>query len=296
LAGVKPLMSSILDFSNVTKHYGKVTAVDNISLNIKRGQKVAILGSNGAGKSSFLSMASGLKFPNKGTVKIFNECPTNLSVKKRMTYLPQELSFPENLRVKEIISIIEVHHKSSISVKLLNELGMASLGDRKTYQLSGGERRKLGLICNLLSSPEFVMLDEATANIDVEGRKSIEELLKNYFKDSAKTLLFSSHQMKEVETLADEIVILRSGKIIAKGPTELIKKNFGAKKVTFSSDMKFELLSSRSVDYFDGIYTVLGEDSDMIIKEVLNNDSNAKNITIEDPDLEEILIKLWNEE
>jgi ABC-2 type transport system ATP-binding protein len=296
LAGVRAVMTSVLSFTNVFKDYGKVRAINNLSLDIHEGKRVALLGSNGAGKSSFLSMASGLKRSTGGEVKVFSSNPSSLAVKKRMTYLPQELSFPENLKVKEILSIVEVHHDHSIANSLVSDLGMHNLLSRKTYQLSGGERRKLGLICNLLSSPEFVMLDEPTANIDVEGRQSIEEILKDYFRDNSKTLLFSSHQMKEVENLADEIVILRSGKIVARGPTQEIKKEFGAKKVIFTSDLELEIESSKSIELKDNLYTVLGDDSDEIIKEVIQKDANVKKISIEDPDLEEILMKLWNEE
>ena len=289
-------IEKILDFANVYKDYGKVRALDDLSLDIYQGEKVALLGSNGAGKSSFLGLASGLKKVSKGSVKIFNEDPHKLEVKKRMTYLPQELGFPENLKVKEIISIIESHHEYSEAKMLISELGLSSLLERKTFQLSGGERRKLGLICNLLSSPDFVMLDEPTSNIDVEGRQQIEDILQNYFKNDKRTLLFSSHQMNEVEKLADRIVILRAGKIVAQGPTEEIKKEFGAKKVIFHSNKHFKVESGKSQEVIDGKYTILGEDSDKIIKEIIRVDPLASNISIENPHLEEILMKLWNKE
>ena len=143
----------------------------------------------------------------------------NPQTKPLVTYLPQVLDFPSNITVNEIIDLVSTHYQTDYNFlnDLLEQLELKKLLKRKTSALSGGEKRKLGLVCTLLGRPQFAMLDEPTANIDVEGCVKIEEILKNYFNQNKTSLLFSSHQMQEVENLADKIVILKAGEIITQG-------------------------------------------------------------------------------
>ncbi|MBC75955.1 MAG: hypothetical protein CME64_08055 [Halobacteriovoraceae bacterium] len=286
-------MEFVLQFANVSKNYGKVRALKGITLQVSPGEKVALLGSNGAGKSTFLSLASGLLSPSKGSVQVFKNAPGELSVRQKQTYLPQDLQFPENLKVKEVLSIIKGHYKVDQAYELIQELGLAKLLDRKTMQLSGGERRKLGLACTLLCNPEFAMLDEPTANIDVEGRQQVRDLLKSRFNNNS-TLLFSSHEMSEVESLADRVVVLKDGNIIENDKATLIKKKFGVKRIRFVSDRKISIPFSDSLERSGDHYEILSNDSDRVIKEALKQDHNLKNIDIELPKLDEVLQKLWS--
>ncbi len=289
--------ATILKFTDVTKRYSKTVAVNNLSLEIKQGEKVALLGSNGAGKTSFLSMAAGLRKPSSGSIQILGSSVYNPQTKPLVTYLPQVLDFPSNITVNEIIDLVSTHYQTDYNFlnDLLEQLELKKLLKRKTSALSGGEKRKLGLVCTLLGRPQFAMLDEPTANIDVEGCVKIEEILKNYFNQNKTSLLFSSHQMQEVENLADKIVILKAGEIITQGPTSQIKKEFGLKKVSCYSTQNIKTTFAVSQTNNDNQYEFLCHNSDSLLKDIINKYDDVSDIDIKEPSLDEILIKLWSD-
>lgn len=289
-------MSYVLSVQSVTKKYGQFKAIDAVSLNIKPGERVALLGSNGAGKSSLLSLISGLRQADQGHVEVFGATPSDLSVKHKVGHLPQTLNFPENLTVKDILSLVTSQYKEGNYQKLCEQLDLVKLLGRKTYQLSGGEKRKVALVCVLLGSPDFVVLDEPTANIDVEGQKLIEQLLMEYFRQENKTLLFSSHQMNEVEILAQKIIVLNKGRVIAEGDTKSIKQQFAFKKVSFKSKKKLTFKNVESQSHKKDQYEVYAQDSDLLLKELLRQDADACEINIVEPALDEVLIHLWKGE
>ena len=162
-------------------------------------------------------------------------------------------------------------------------------------ELSGGEGRKVALVCALLGSPELVILDEPTANIDLHGRLIIEKVLHEYFEGTKRCLFFSSHQMDEVEKLADRVIVLKNGEILAQGSALEMRKKFGLKKVTFHSVANIsDFKTPKRWEVVDDKFYLWGEDSDLMIKEVLNLDSNATHLNIESPHLDEILLKLWD--
>jgi ABC-2 type transport system ATP-binding protein len=287
----------VFDCQNIGVEYGHVKAVDGLNLKIHKGERVAILGSNGAGKTSLLSVASGMRTATRGAIRILGEKPGALACKQRMTYLPQVLTYPSHLRVKEIFALIESHYPGSDWRGLVERLELEKLLDRRTSQLSGGENRKLGVVSSFMSQPELVILDEPTANIDIEGCRSIESLIEAYFEGGNKTLIFSSHLMNEVESLATRIVVMKNGRIVAEGPKDQIKKQFGLRKLSFrSASENLELQSAKKRDVQNDLYQFLGEDRDAMIKEALAADSNLCDINVSDPDLEEILMKLWSDE
>lgn len=288
--------AAAFDCQSLSVKYGAVHAVKALDLKIEKGERVAVLGSNGAGKTSLLSVASGMRQASSGSIKIFGEKPGSMACKKRMTYLPQVLTYPGHLKVGEIFSLIESHYAIADLDKLIDTLDLRPLLGRRTSQLSGGENRKIGVVSSLMSQPDLVILDEPTANIDIEGCRSIEDLIEGYFRDSSKTLIFSSHLMNEVERLATRIVVMKSGQIVAEGPKEQIKREFGLRKLTFKSAKNdLELSSAKSGERKGDSYQFLGEDSDAMVKEALEKDPELSHIEISDPDLEEILVKLWNQ-
>ncbi|MEO0336016.1 MAG: ABC transporter ATP-binding protein, partial [Pseudomonadota bacterium] len=271
----------VFDCRKVSVSYGSVNAVDELSLKIAQGERVAVLGSNGAGKTSLLSVASGMRNASGGSIRIFGERPGSAACKSKMTYLPQVLTYPSHLKVKEIFSLIESHYTKSNLDELISVLDLKALLERKASQLSGGENRKLGVVSSLLSEPDLVILDEPTANIDIEGCRSIEGLIEDYFQDKHKTLIFSSHLMNEVERLATRIVVMKNGRIVAEGPKDQIKREFGLRKLSFLSDQgELQLKSAKSREHRGDHYQFLGEDSDLMIKEALAMDANISKIEV----------------
>ena len=289
-------MKPIIEFENIVLKYNQKIAIKDFSSTIVRGKKVALLGANGAGKTSIMKMASGLILPTRGKVFINSvHSPKSIEAKKIFSYLPQQLSFPKNLKAKEIIKFVAANFSKDISREIINELQFDSLLNNTPRQMSGGERRKLGIICTFLGNPELVILDEPTANIDIQGRALIEDFLKNYFSNKEKTLLFSSHQMREVDNLAEEIIILNKGQSVEEGPTNKVKSKYAAYKVKFKGPAGLSFKSIISDKYENETYEILTNNSDALLRQIFEHNTNVQDIRIEEPKLDEILFGIWGE-
>lgn len=285
-----------LFFKDVTKKYGDVMALDQFNLKVEKGQSLALLGSNGAGKSTFINLASGILSGANGTMEILGEFPGSKSLKKRMRILTQDLDFPSTLKVGEVLRLVSRHFQNKDFDQLVDQLELSSLHRRRVHELSGGEQKRVGIACSLIGHPDLVLLDEPTSNIDLRVRRQVYQTLKEHFLKSGGTLIFSSHQMQEVEELADQVAVMGRGRVIAQGTTQEMKSRYGLKKVCFESkqfDYKVESATSSQVQGEKVV--LLGNNSDTMIREVISRDDTAKNFEITTASLDEIVLKLWSQ-
>lgn len=290
-------MNSILSFQNVTKTYGSVAALKGISFDLRPREIVAVIGANGAGKSTMMNMASGLIGPTEGQVQILGMNPNATEVKRLRRTLPQELRFPKHLRVNEILELVSAHYKSKVSKSFIDRLGIRKLLNRMTTELSGGELRKIGILCGLIGAPKLVLFDEPTANVDLLGQAAIREILLEYFKAYERSFFFSSHSMQEVEMLADRVIVLLHGKIVVDSPTKDLKSLTKLKKVLFRSENESLVLKSANRIIRRGSECeALGINSDEILRELVSKDSSACHFDISNPTLEESILNIWSGE
>ncbi|MCB0413690.1 MAG: ABC transporter ATP-binding protein [Bdellovibrionales bacterium] len=286
-----------LEFNSVCKTYGDTKALDSVNLNIKPNEKVALLGCNGAGKSTFLNIATGLGLPSKGEVKILNQNPLSLKSRFQVSFLPQVLKFPSFLKVKDVIKVVEGHFNDNLLRTTLDRLRLTPFLNHYCHSLSGGEERKLSFALSLLGRRRFLILDEPTANIDILSKREVHELLKDHLKKEQGALLFSSHEMHEVEHLADRVVVLNQGRIIADGSVHQIKKSFSSTKVTFEcaqEDLQFS--TALKLERENKTYTLYGESGDDIVKELIQVTKSFYNLRVEPISLEEVFVKIWGQQ
>ena len=289
---------SILEVKNLSKNYGNIKALKGLSFSIQTQEKIALLGCNGAGKSTLLSIVMGLRKNSSGDCTVLKRKPEDSMNKKEVSFLPQSLSYPEHLKVKEILKVIGAHFDQVDYDHLVVELELQKLLNRQSYNLSGGERRKVGVALSLLRKPKFLIMDEPTANIDLLGKNKIYTVIRNYLKNKNCTFIFSSHEMQEVEHLAERVIVLNHGKIVADGSVQEVKNLFGLKRVSFKSshlDLDFSDFEKHEVQ--GNIHTIYGKNGDQIVKSIFSQTKDFKNLRIFETSLEEIFINLWaNEE
>ncbi len=292
-----------LKTNNLKKSYGSNIALNGITLTIERNEKIALLGCNGAGKSTLLSIVMGLKTQSSGACEVLGAKPNDFKNKSKINFLPQSLNFPEELKVKEVFKIVKSGENSSETKNksfqsIAEDLGISELLDKKTSKLSGGEKRKVGLALSLTREPEITILDEPTANIDLLGKEKIYKALEKQIRDKQGTLIFSSHEMKEVERLAKRVIVLNKGEVVADGSVDEIKSMFGLKKVTFktSSSTSDELNFSafKKYEFHRHEHIVYGKNSDQILKSIFEQNIDFRDLKVFEPDLEEIFIKIWS--
>jgi ABC-2 type transport system ATP-binding protein len=211
---------------DLTKRFGKVTAVDHLTFDVEAGESVALWGENGAGKTTALRCLLGV-IPFEGTVELGGYSSTNEGKAARhlMGFVPQEISFHDDMTVRETLIFYARLRKTTTetehSAGLLQRLGLASYIDKEVRDLSGGMKQRLALMIALLSDPPLLILDEPTANLDVRAREGFLSLL-NELKELGKTLIFSSHRLEEVAALAERVLVMEAGKLVSQcTPLEL---------------------------------------------------------------------------
>jgi len=208
------------DVCDLTKTYGAVTAVDRISFTLAEGTTVALLGGNGAGKTTTIAMLLGLVVPSSGEVRVFGEDVSRHRgrVAHRMNFQSPYVDLPARLTVKENLTVYAglygIANATERIAFIAQDLQIAPLLDRATGKLSAGQKTRVGLAKALLNAPDLLLLDEPTASLDPDTADWIRRKLKDYAESRGATLLLASHNMAEVERLADRVILLDQGRII----------------------------------------------------------------------------------
>jgi ABC-2 type transport system ATP-binding protein len=207
---------------NVTKRFGSLVALEHVEIELRFGEVLALLGRNGAGKTTALSVLLGLRRPDLGRVELLGRDPTRLEARAAIGVTPQEASFPLTLRVGEIVELVREHFPSPAPVpELLARFRLTDHVRRQAGGLSGGERRRLAVALAFAGQPRAVFLDEPTSGLDPESRRWVWDELAAYA-SAGGTVLLTTHYLEEAERLASRVVLLAQGKVTADGaPTEL---------------------------------------------------------------------------
>ena len=226
-----------IELTDLTKRYRSFTAVDHINLTVRKGEIFGLLGPNGAGKSTTILMMLGLTEPTEGSAKVCGIDPTRhpIEVKKRVGYLPEDVGFYddrsglENLVYTAMLNSFSEAEAKTKALDLLKRVGLEEEAwTKKVGKYSRGMRQRLGLADVLIKSPEVIILDEPTSGIDPQGVRAFLELIVELRDEQGLTVLFSSHNLHQVQQVCDRIGIFVQGKIVAQGNiTTLSDQIFG---------------------------------------------------------------------
>ena len=229
------------------KKYNKEKVVDEVDLTVDRGEIVGLLGPNGAGKTTTFYMILGLINPDGGTIFFDQHNISSLPVYKRarmgIGYLPQEASIFRKLTVGENLkAILEYRDITPEEIEknikeLLEEFHIESLRDRKGFQLSGGERRRVEIARALAANPSFILLDEPFAGVDPIAVNDIQEIIR-YLKERGLGVLITDHSVRETLSITDRAYIMHEGKILLSGTSEEIAENEQARKFYLGDKFK----------------------------------------------------------
>lgn len=229
----------MIQIKNVTKKFGTFTAVDNISLNVEKGDVFAFLGPNGAGKSTTIKMLTTLLRPTEGEIFLDGHNVREHPAKTRKSFgivfqdpsLDNELTAYENMKFHAILyGISKAVYKERIP-KLLELVELADRKDSYVKTFSGGMKRRLEIARGLLHHPKVLFLDEPTIGLDPQTRNHIWTYIKNLNKEENVTIFFTTHHMEEVERYAEKIAIIDHGKIIEQGTPDEIRTKAGTANI-----------------------------------------------------------------
>ncbi|WP_238012405.1 ABC transporter ATP-binding protein [Dactylosporangium sp. AC04546] len=210
---------AVIEVSGLSRRYGDFSAVRDVSFSVERGELFALLGTNGAGKTSTLELVEGLARPSGGSVRILGHDPVarRSRVRPRTGVMLQDAGFPGDLTVIEVARMWAGTLTAPRPVpEALTLAGLDSRAGVRVRQLSGGERRRLDLALAILGRPEVLVLDEPTTGLDPQSRRDAWNLLRDLVRDGV-TVLLSTHYLEEAEELADRLAIMHRGTVVAAG-------------------------------------------------------------------------------
>lgn len=228
-----PDFAPAVSFDGVVRNYGAVRAVDGIGLAVRRGETVALLGRNGAGKSSTIALLLGLDEPDAGQVRLFGDTPGRAVRAGRVGAMLQDGSGVPRVTVRELLTFVASTYPRPMPVtEALALAGLTELAGRRVDRLSGGQTQRVRFAVALAGNPELLVLDEPTAALDAEARRAFWGSMRAYAA-RGNTVLFSTHYLTEADENADRIVVLDRGRIVADGSGEHIKQSIGGSLVAF---------------------------------------------------------------
>ncbi len=227
------MSTPVLTVSHLTKRFGGFAAVNDVSFDIKQGEILGVLGPNGAGKTTTIQMLLGLVTPTAGTIHMFGlDLSTHReAILQQVNFSSTYLSMPQSLTVEENLWVVarlyglrEIPRHVDDIVK---KLEMDEFRHKVTRKLSSGQLTRLTLAKALLTEPKILFLDEPTASLDPDIAQKIRALLKEERRSSGLSILYTSHNMREMEEMSDRIIFLQRGKLVAEGTAQQIVARFG---------------------------------------------------------------------
>lgn len=291
----------MLKVENVTKFYGEVRAVHNLSFEIKEGEIFGLLGVNGAGKTTTFRMIMGLLDKTEGNITLNNK-KIDYSMTDKIGFLTEERSLLTKMTVMEqaiFYGSLKGLDEQTIEKRLdeyLEKFNIAEYKTRKIKELSKGNQQKIQFIMAILNHPKLLILDEPFSGLDPINIEMFKKVILE-FKEKGTIIIFSSHRMDHVEYFCDSLVILVGGETVLEGKLDKIKKDFRKKNIRIIGDVtKEELLDTKGVLKVEKVgneYIVKIED-DLYVETVFNYVKTCKNITkfeVEEPSLNEIFIE-----
>jgi ABC-2 type transport system ATP-binding protein len=285
-----------VDLRNLTKSYGRVTAVKDLSLQMNSGEIVAFLGPNGAGKTTTIDMILGLARPDSGTVQVYGHSPVEAVERGEVSAVMQNGGLLKDFTVAETVAYTASLYAHARPVaEVLERAGITEIGDRRVAKCSGGEQQRLRFAMALLSDPRLLILDEPTAGMDVEGRREFWKAIRDDV-SRGRTVMFATHYLDEADAYADRIVLIRQGEIVADGTTAEIKNMASGRMVratlpSANQDALHRIPGVTSLEVRGDTVMVQCTDSDIVARYLLTQTA-AVNLEISSKNLEAAFVAL----
>lgn len=209
-----------IDIESVTKRFGTVTAVDDVSLTIRPGEVLALLGPNGAGKTTLLDMVLGFAEPNSGSIRTFGDAPKRAASNGDIGAVLQDDGLLDDLTVGETVKMVAAcHYWTAPVADVMQRAGVADFAPCKVKKCSGGQKQRLRFALALLTDPPLLILDEPTAGLDASARREFWDTM-HAEAARGRTIVFATHYLREADDYADRVVLMSQGRVIADGSVD----------------------------------------------------------------------------
>ena len=290
-------MTAAVQLENASKSFGSVKALHNVSIKVEPGEVVAFLGPNGAGKTTAISLMLGLRSPTSGSARIFGQNPREPKNRSRIGVMLQESGVPGLLKVRELIELFTKFYSNPLMVSKVLE--MANLTEKKdaiASTLSGGQKQRLYFALAVCGNPDVLFLDEPSVALDVESRRSFWTEISGFAK-TGKTVILTTHYLEEADALANRIIVINKGEIVAQGSPNQIKARVGGKNISF----KLEGNQSKLLENVQNIqrFNITGESVNLythqpekVLQEIFARGLDISNLSVTGAGLEEAFVEI----
>src|SRR5208283_2144994 len=276
--------------------YGSVTALRNVNFDLRSGELLALLGPNGAGKTTLVRMLLGLASPDSGSVSVFGTNPRDEAMRYRVGAMLQVARVPETLKVREHVDLFSSYYPNPMAIaETLRIAGLEDIQYRRFGELSGGQRQRVFFAISICGNPDLLFLDEPTVGLDVEARRLMWTQIRALVARD-KTVLLTTHYLNEADALADRILVLDKGSIVAEGTPAQIKARAMGKQIRCTSR-----LTPEEVQCIPGVLSVKADRNafelqvnaaEPVVRELLQRDSWLGDLEVTNAGLEEAFLAL----
>lgn len=285
-------MKNLLSVESVYKSFASKVVLSGVSFALRPGELFTLLGPNGAGKTTLIDLCLGLRKLDKGNITIYGHSPNSLPAKKLYTTTPQDLDFPKNLSVLDLLHFMSQHYDHSYSVdECLDQFDLAKIANRQTGGLSGGEKRRLALALAFIGKPKLIFLDEPTTGLDINSRKSFWNKVANYIKQGG-SIVLTTHYLEEAEKLSNRVGLLKDGQMIYTGDVQGLVNKVGFKKIEFYCEENLDLPKNMKYVKSENIYTIYEQNSDKLVRDLITSNKQITNLKIQSANLEQAFLLL----
>lgn len=289
-------MNTAIAIESLSFGYSNAMVLNDLSLSVEQGKLTCLLGSNGAGKTTLINLLLGRLTSNQNTISLFGENQQISQVKKRIGAMLQNSTAPERAKVSELIELFSSYYPTPIGANtLIAQLGLNEIADKRFGKLSGGQKQLVFLALALCGDPDLLFLDEPSVGMDVEVRRTLWKVIES-LKAKGKTIVLTTHYLEEADALADRVVVLQQGEIIADGTPAQIKSKFQNKIIKAKTSQSIiwlnslpEVISTTSLGQY---VEVTSRNTESTLKQWLNSDPSLTDLTIVTTDLEQAFIQI----
>ncbi|MGA7910507.1 MAG: ABC transporter ATP-binding protein [Candidatus Dormiibacterota bacterium] len=290
-----------VQLENVSKRYGEVLALDQVTLAIDPGEVVAMLGPNGAGKTTSMSLMLGTRKPTSGRARLFGLNPRDVKARSRIGVMLQESGVPGMLKVDELVGLFASYYPAPLTVS--EAVAMAGLEEKSkslVKDLSGGQRQRLYLALAVCGNPDVLFLDEPTVGMDVEGRRLFLQQI-GEFAAKGRTVVLTTHYLEEADQLARRVIVVDRGHVIADSTPAEIKSRVAGKRITFNTSRPmgqsdFAGLPLNSQQVADGRVRLLTNEPESVLRELFRRGIEMTQLEVAGADLEEAFVAMTHHE
>ncbi|WP_182928794.1 ABC transporter ATP-binding protein [Priestia filamentosa] len=291
-------MKEIISIKNVTKEYNGIKVVDNVTFSIYKNEIIGLVGANGAGKSTLISMIVGLKKPNKGEIRIADMKVPNKKVSELIGVMLQEVSMPEKTKVVELLEMVGVFYKRTNNIDfVLKASGLEDVRNSYVDKLSGGKQRRLQFALAIIGDPDILFLDEPTVGLDFQSKKLFWDEI-NKMVERGTTIILTSHDLKEIEDIANRIIVIDKGRILEDDTITQLRNKYEAHTISIDlplveanlDDLKNQSLFSCSLK--NNTVIIKTKNMNETINYLLSLDLNYNDLNINQSALENIMSEI----